>query len=584
MTYSSEDIGRQLRLGEDSRWEFKQVEFSGDRPRSPKRDDWADEIAAFANTSGGVLLCGVTDGGEVQGMSRVQMDELEHLLTEVCADSIKPPVGINIFRKEVRENEPVLLVEVPEGYAQHDSPGGSFHRVGSSKRGMTSDERLRLAQRRGQSRFLWFDEQTVPETGFETLDAKQWGPLISTESALDPKLALEKMGLLAPDENGVIRATVAGVLLCAEYPEQFLPNACIMAACYRGEDRASGQTDAQTIGGPLNAQITAAVAFVLRNMKVAARKEPARVDMPQYSDKAVFEAVVNAVVHRDYSIRGSRIRISVFENRIEIMSPGALPNNLTVDSMHVRQSTRNEMLTYVLGLMNVGRVEGTGERRFFMERRGDGVPIIRRETLELCGKFPKYELIDGSELRLTIPAAFLELTPASPVITVRRDGRPLAGADVLALFPNKTWKRAVTDENGEATVSLHSTHLPVTVFVAAHGFAAHVERNWMPAQKSLAVELESLSGGGSIIFPEDTGEIPGLAGRLNPILDDLDRTYLYASNVAIEDGKQQPVPFVLAQDLLLTDADGREKAVRIVEILGRSSILEYRDKTRGGKK
>ena len=584
MTYGSEEINRQLRLGEDSRWEFKQVEFSGNRPKGPKRDDWADEIAAFANTNGGVLLCGVTDGGKVQGMSRAQMDELERLLKEVCTDSIKPSVRINILRKEARENEPVLLVEVLKGHAPHDSPGGSFCRVGSSKRKMTSDEKLRLAQSRGQSRFLWFDKQTVPETGFKTLDKELWSPLLSAESALDPELALEKMGLLARGENDVVQATVAGVLLCTESPEQFLPNARILATRYRDEDRASGQIDAQTIEGPLNVQITKAVAFVLRNMKVAARKEPARVDMPQYSDRAVFEAVVNAVAHRDYSISGSAIRLSVFENRIEILSPGALPNNLTVESMHVRQSTRNEILTSVLGLMPVGKVEGAGERQFFMERRGDGVPVIQRKTRELCGILPEYKLIDGSELRLTIPAASLELTPASPVITVRHDGRPLAGVDVLVLFPNKTWKHAVTDENGEATVSLHSTHLPMTVFVATKGFAAHVERNWIPAQKSLAVELDSLSEGGSIIFTESTGEIPGLAGRLNPILDTRDRTYLYASNVAIEGGKQQPVHFISGQELLLTDADGREKAVRIVEILGRSSILEYRDKTRGGEK
>ena len=584
MTYGSEEIKRQLRLGEDSRWEFKQVEFSGNRPKGPKRDDWADEIAAFANTNGGVLLCGVTDGGEVQGMSRAQMDKLGSLLGELCTDSIKPPVRINFFRKEVRENESVLLVEVPKSHAQHDSPGGSFYRVGSSKREMTSDERLRLAQSRGQSRFLWFDKQTVPETGFKTLDKELWSPLLSTEGAMDPDLALEKMGLLSPDENRVTRATVAGVLLCTESPEQFLPNARILATRYRGEDRASGQIDAQTIEGPLNAQITKAVAFVLRNMKVAARKDPARVEMPQYSDRAVFEAVVNAVAHRDYSISGSAVRLSVFENRIEILSPGALPNNLTVENMRARQSTRNEILTSVLGRLPVGKVEGAGERRFFMERRGDGVSIIRRETRELCGILPEYKLIDGSELCLTIPAASLELSPASPVITVRHDGRPLAGADILVLFPNKTWKYAVTDENGEATVSLHSTHLPMTVFVSAKGFAACVERDWVPAKTPLAVELDSLSEGGSIIFTESTGEVPGLAGRLNPILDTLDRTYLYASNVAIEGGKQQPVHFVLGQELILTDADGREKVVKIVEILGRSSILEYRDKTRGGEK
>lgn len=583
MTYSSEQITEQLSLGEDSQWEFKQVEFKGNRPKSPSRDDWADEMAAFANTNGGVLLCGVTDRGEVQDMSSDRMDELENLLVEICSDSIKPSIQINTFRKKIGGKGAVLLVEIPEGHSQHDSPGGSFRRAGSSKRRMTSDERLRLAQKRGQSRFLWFDKQTVPETGFETLSRELWNPLLSAESALDHELALVKMGLLAEDETGARRATVAGVLLCSESPELFLPNASVMATCYLGKDRASKQADAQEIAGPVNRQIADAVAFVLRNMKTAARKEPARVDMPQYSERAIFEAVVNAVAHRDYSVKGSRIRLSMFEDRIEILSPGALPNNLTVDSMHIRQSTRNEILASVLGRMPVGGAKGSGERRFFMERRGDGVPIIRRETQELCGKLPEYRLIDGSELSLTIPAASLEAEEASPVITIRHLGRPLAGASVLVLFPNKTWKLAVTDENGEATVSLHSVHLPMTVFVAATGFAAHVERDWVPAQASLAVELEALPEGGSVIFAESTGQIPGLRGRLNPIRDTHDRTYLYASNIAIEKGKQQPVHFTLGEGLILTDSDGREMLVRVVEILGRSCLLEHRSRARSGK-
>ena len=93
MTYSDEEITRQLRLGEDSRWEFKEVDFTGDRPAGPQRDDWADEICAFANSSGGLLLCGVTDDGDVQGMSRAQMDQLELLIVEVCTDSISPRSG-----------------------------------------------------------------------------------------------------------------------------------------------------------------------------------------------------------------------------------------------------------------------------------------------------------------------------------------------------------------------------------------------------------------------------------------------------------------------------------------------------------
>ena len=142
--------------------------------------------------------------------------------------------------------------------------------------------------------------------------------------------------------------------------------------------------------------------------------------------------MVNAVAHRDYSIGSSKIRLSMFEDRIEIQSPGSLPNNLTVDSMTVRQATRNEALTSVLGRMAVAGVRGSEDRQYFMERRGDGVPIIRRETEELCGKLPEYHLIDDSEVHLTIPAAVQEQSPARTVITVRSASQPLRGVNLLA--------------------------------------------------------------------------------------------------------------------------------------------------------
>ena len=580
MTYSDEDITCQLRLGEDSRWEFKQIEFAGNHPKSPNRHDLADEIAAFANADGGVLLCGVTDGGDVQDLSREQMDELERLLVDVCTDSIKPPIRPIILRRIINQRA-LLLLEVPQGHAQHDSPGGSYHRVGGSKRKMTSDERLRLAQQRSQARFLWFDKQAVPDTGFGTLDESLWKPLLSAEGAIDPQSALEKMGLLSRGENSVRRATVAGVLLCSLAPEEWLPNACITATCYRGEDRTTGQLDAQSIGGPLKRQIAEAVAFAVRNMRVAAHKTPARADLPQYSEEALFEAVVNAVAHRDYSIRSSKIRLSMFDDRIEIQSPGSLPNNLTVQDMPHRQATRNELLTSLLGRVPASGIKGAGGRLFIMERRGDGVPIMRRETRELSGRFPEFQLIADSELCVTIPAASLESTPARAVVTVRCAGQPLPGADLLLLFPNKTWKRMSTNEDGEASVDLHTTHLPMTVFAAALGYAAHLEREWRPSRGALAIELEPLSEGGAVIFPEATGTLPGLKGRLNPIRDTHDRTYLYASNVAINDGQQQPVHFLPGEDLSLTDADGSERLVRIVDIVGRSALLEYRPYHRG---
>ena len=509
-------------------------------------------------------------------MSRQQIVKLDSLLVEVSSDSIRPAVRIRTYHRQLPDGRRLLLVDVPEGDSQHDSPGGSYIRVGGSKRRMTSDERLRLAQRRGQARFRSYDEQTVPGTGFNTLDQSLWRPLLSAQGAAEPESALEKLALLANDEAGILRSTVAGVLLCTRNPEQWLPNAGVTAARYRGRDRTSAQIDAQEIAGPLNRQVADAVAFVVRNMHVAARKDPARVDLPQYSVRALFEAVVNALVHRDYSIRGSKIRLSMFEDRLEIQSPGSLPNNLTVESMAARQATRNEALTSVLARMPVGGIHGSEDRQYFMERCGDGVPIIRRETQELCGRLPEYLLIDNSEVLLTVPAAAQQQSPARVVITVRAAGLPLPGADLLALFPNKTWKHATTDENGEATVDLHTTHLPMTIFASAPGHAARLERDWTPSQGALAVELEALPEGGSIIFSEAAGYLPGLKGRLNPIRDTLDRTYLYASNISIDGGKQQPVQFVYGEDLRLIDADGREVLVRVVDVVGRSALLEYR--------
>ena len=576
MTYSDEEIMRRLHLGEDSGWEFKQVEFSGDRPTSPRREDWANEIAAFANASGGVLLCGVTDQGDVQGISREQIVRLDALLVEICTDSIKPPVRISTHHTEFADGKLILLIEVPPGDSLHEAPGGSYIRVGASKRRMTSDERLRLAQRRGQARFRWFDEQPVPGTGFRTLDEDLWKPFLSSAGAADPEAALEKMGFLAHDEHGVKRATVAGLLLCSRAPQEWLPNACITATCYRGKDRTTGQIDAQTIAGPLNRQIAEAVAFAVRNMRVAAHKAPAREELPQYSEEALFETITNAVVHRDYSIHGTRIRLSMFEDRLEIQSPGALSNNLTVDDLAYRQSTRNEVLATALGRMSAGEIRGAGGRLYVMERRGDGIPIIQRETRSLSGKPPHFELVGGSELLVILPAAPQELAPARVVITVRHAGQPVADAGLLALFPNKTWKQASTDASGQAVIGLHTGHLPMSVFAAAKGFAAQVDSEWIPARGPLTLELNRLPGGGSVIFNETTGQIPGVTGRLNPIRDTHDRTYLYASNIAINQGRQQPVHFLLGEELRLTDANGREMFVRIVDIVGRSALVEYR--------
>ena len=205
------------------------------------------------------------------------------------------------------------------------------------------------------------------------------------------------------DDDGAARITLAGVLLCTRTPQRWLPHAYVQAVSYAGERTdVDYQTDARDIAGPLDEQVAEALHFVRRNVLVRAVKSSARTEREQFSDRAVFEALVNAVAHRDYSVAGARIRLHLFGNRLELYVPGALANTLTPDSMHLRQASRNELIVSLLA--RCPAPTGLG-RTHLMDRRGDGVPIILQETRKLSGRTPEYTLIDDGELRLVIPAA-----------------------------------------------------------------------------------------------------------------------------------------------------------------------------------
>lgn len=185
---------------------------------------------------------------------------------------------------------------------------------------------------------------------------------------------------------------------------------------YRGEgapaveDTRGYQIDAKDITGPLDAQVADACRFVVRNMRVAASKTIGRRDLPQYDLAAVFEALVNAVAHRDYSMYGTKIRLRMFANRLEIYSPGALANTMTVDSLPFRQASRNETIASLLAKcpvpVDIGGLDT--QRSTLMDRRGEGVSIILERSERLSGKRPVYELPDESEVKLTIFAAAIE--------------------------------------------------------------------------------------------------------------------------------------------------------------------------------
>ena len=574
MPWDRDSLLQQLELGEDSRVEFKEVEFTGNRVRAPRRETVADELAAFGNTIGGTLIFSVSDAGEVRSMNREQMDALEAFVGEVCSDSIRPPLAFVTQRLALPDGSFVLVVEVEQSALVHKSPGGYLSRQGSSKRELSSEALNRLFQQRGRSGQLGPDEVIVAGTGSNTLDETLADRFLSSRATEPTTVQLTKLGLVREDDSGVLRATVAGALLCTTRPDEYIRGAMIEAVRYRGTVLGgASQHDAASITGPLDQQIRDAVNFARLNTRVAAHKAPGRVETPQFSPRAVFEAIVNAVVHRDYSMENAKIRLFIFDDRLELYSPGALPNTLPIEAMRNRQATRNETLASILRMLAVGDIAGAGDRQYFLEQRGEGVPIIYEQTRELTGREPEYELLGGAELRLTIPSARPPVTGIEGEVLVSVAGQPLAGAQVVALYPNNTWMEGETDTFGRVAFGFHS-ELPITVFCAAPGHAAHVERDWHPPEP-LHVQLESLPMGGSAVFTEGTGHLPDLTGRLNPILDDLDRMYLYATNVAIDDGKQQPVHCRLNQPLRLTDVNGFEWIVRFIEMIGKSALLEY---------
>ena len=262
------------------------------------------------------------------------------------------------------------------------------------------------------NRIIRFDEQVVASTDINTLSPELCERFATSQSDSDRNVLLTKLGMLRVDEQGFARPTVAGLLMGSTHPQRWMTNAFIQAVAYRGIEidtrRASGpyQLDAADITGSLDQQILSACHFVRKNSRTMAVKNVGRLDIPQFDHRAVFEAIVNAVAHRDYSDSGAKIRLRLFEDRLEIYSPGMLANSMTVDSLRYRQTARNETLCSLLARCSLGdEMQTSVGRVYFMEKRGEGVPIILDNSMALAGREPEYRLLDDSELLLTIFAA-----------------------------------------------------------------------------------------------------------------------------------------------------------------------------------
>ena len=388
-------IQGQLLAGEDSRVEFKALQVTERGVRAPNAESLAGEMVAFANAEGGTLFLGVDDDGQPVGIPKRRLDVAERWLVNIATENCDPPIRPIIRKHVVGEGESakhLILATIPRGLHVHRTTSGRYYqRVGSSKRDLTPTELARLFQQRGRE--FVFDEQPVPTADVAALNQHRLEAFFGRSPTIPWLDLLRNTRVAAETEDGASRPTVAGLLAFATEPSDFLPSCTIEAACYGGTALSSEDlVQVERLAGPATDQIDAAVAFVARFMREG---RPAGSD-PAYDIDVVDEAVVNAVAHRDYAISGARIRLFLFADRIELYSPGKLPNTLTLEDMPYRTFTRNQLLVSFLSRL---RSKRTGQ--VFLESRGEGVRKIMRVGEAHAGRAPAYHLF-GDELRLTL--------------------------------------------------------------------------------------------------------------------------------------------------------------------------------------
>lgn len=361
---TTEELEKRLKLGEDAVTEFKSAVVSSYQVDTK---DIAKAITAMANTKGGHVFIGVEDDGTVSGAGTLQQaDKLMLQVSQACQNIIQPPIFCALQKLEA-QGETVLVVEVPRFSA--DRPyhtGGKYYvRDANQSREARRDELIRLLQ----SADYHFDEEPVEGSRLEDLDP---GAIRSFLSSIydEPDLETNSTHLLSAlqcvDRNGT--PTVTGTLLFGREPQRKFPDARISAVLVKGTEMTSDFVDRKEMGGRLLDQVEDAVTFLKKNVRAPSHVEGLERVEEGLPEKVLREAVLNAVAHRDYRA-ASQVRIYVFDDRVEIVNPGELLNQLTLDGIRVGgiSQRRNPVLA---GLLARAR------RR---ENLGMGVPEMIRQ-------------------------------------------------------------------------------------------------------------------------------------------------------------------------------------------------------------
>ena len=352
-----------IRNGESSCVEFKRD--------TVQNFDLAKELVAFTNSDGGRVLLGVDDDGSVSGVTR---GDLEEWIMTACRTKIRPE--IIPFFEMVRDIEPgkdVAVISVQKGWTVHhrwhDNHSTYYIRVGSQSREASREELERLFQQRGAFRP---EIRPVAGSSLNDLDMRRirdyFRRVRKQEMPGDKDIAGWQNLLvnteIMNDEEGSISCTVAGLLLFGKNPNRHIPQAGIDAVAYPGAEKDYASLERLSIRGPMVGLfhegenglfepgiIEQAFYFVKRNTRVTAslREGATRIERPTYPEEVIREALVNAVVHRDYLLSSTDIELSIYSDRMEIISPGRLPNGITPERMRVGcRAARNQLLKDVM--------------------------------------------------------------------------------------------------------------------------------------------------------------------------------------------------------------------------------------------
>lgn len=340
MAFTIQTLGQQVAAGEDSTRQFKS--------RIDNIDSLAAEMAAFANANGGAIFIGVSDNGEIHGLTPEETRKTNLLISNAASQHVRSPL-LPLTENVLLENGNIIIVlTVPQGLDKpyFDKNGVIWLKTGADKRRINSKEELR---RFFQYSSQFHADELPSKAGIDKLDKllfrdflkKQYGGVFPDAHAEQLRL-LQNLNIAAGDGN----LNLAGVLLFAEQPELVFPQFVAKGIRFPGiAIHADRYDDTEDFEGPLSRLFKDALAFVMRNLhKVQGGNGVNSPGTPEIPEQVFEELLVNALVHRDYLV-SAPIRIFIFDDRVEIISPGTLPNNLTIANIKTGNSNiRNPIL------------------------------------------------------------------------------------------------------------------------------------------------------------------------------------------------------------------------------------------------